>query len=175
MKAIDLGLSVKWADCNVGANYPEEKGDYFSFGEIKPKEDYHWDNYFAYADKNFETFQITKENDAASVNCGDSWRMPTKEEIEELITKCTWKPSTLNKVKGFKVIGENNNWIFLPCSYFKGNYFYDNNIHIAFYYSKTIVDGQLVAYSLYFDVDKKQIEIIKDDLYFGETIRPVCE
>ena len=93
---VDLGLSVKWATCNVGADSPEDYGDYFAWGETKPKLSYTEENY-TYTDSP-ET--LSSIRDAASVNMGGSWRMPT---LKELIDKCTWTWTTLNGVEGYEV------------------------------------------------------------------------
>lgn len=132
-EAVDLGLSVKWASWNVGATKPEEYGDYFAWGETKPKWDYDWSTYkFELGTDNNGPFSkyVTKSNynygtvdnktvldledDAAHVNWGGSWRMPTDAEWTELRTKCTWTRTTQNGVNGRTVTGPNGNSIFLP-------------------------------------------------------------
>jgi hypothetical protein len=109
---VDLGLSVKWATCNVGATKPEAFGDYFAWGETSPKNSYTESNY-TYSN-NPSTLPLNK--DAASVNMGGKWRMPTKEECKELIEKCSFEWITQNGVYGSKVIGPNGNFIFLPAA-----------------------------------------------------------
>ena len=125
---VDLGLSVKWATCNVGANQAEEYGDYFAWGETEPKEVYDWSTYkwgnsnetqTKYCtDSNYGTVDnktvLESADDAATENWGGAWRMPTYEELDELLTKCTWIVTTMNGVDGCKVIGPNGNSIFLP-------------------------------------------------------------
>ena len=125
---VDLGLSVKWATCNVGANKPEEYGDYFAWGEVKPKEVYDWSTYKwcngseesltkydGYFDISFDiSFELELSDDVAHTNWGGDWRMPTAEDFIELIGQCTWTRATLNGVKGRKVTGPNGNSIFLP-------------------------------------------------------------
>ena len=105
---VDLGLSVNYATCNVGATTPEEYGDYFAWGEVEPKETYTWENY-KYCDGSSTTltkycnksnygnngFTDTKtvldpEDDAAIANWGGAWRMPTYDEFSELKNNCTW-------------------------------------------------------------------------------------
>ena len=134
---VDLGLSVKWASCNVGATAPEEYGDYFAWGETYQKRYYYWDNYkycngtnesltkyctktscgeFAFVD-NKTTLDLT--DDAARVNWGGTWRMPTAEESEELMNEenCTWIWTTKNGVNGLKITSrKNGNFIFLPAA-----------------------------------------------------------
>ena len=120
---IDLGLSVYWATTNISATAPEEYGDYFAWGETEPKENFAWENY-KWCDGTRST--ITKynatdglttllpEDDAAYVNWGREWRMPTNDELTELRTLCTWEAETINGVKGAKVTGPNGNSIFIP-------------------------------------------------------------
>ena len=136
---VDLGLSVLWADCNVGAEKPEEAGARFAWGETAPKTFYsdynykykkNYDNmywwYFKYSvgDEYDEApFMDGKKrleiaDDAARANWGGKWRTPTKEEFVELFEKCDWTETTVNGVGGFlitsKVPGYTSNSIFLP-------------------------------------------------------------
>ncbi len=109
---VDLGLSVKWATCNVGASTPEEYGNYFAWGETSPK--------LEYTEENCKTYREEIENiagnpiyDAARANWGSEWRMPTSEECEELLSECKWKRTKQNDHKGYKITGPNGNSIFL--------------------------------------------------------------
>lgn len=89
----DLGLSVKWATCNIGAWSPEESGNYFAWGETEPKEFYNTDTYFDahYTKYSKSTKQVLSlEDDAAYINWWGDWRMPTKSEIEEIQNCCYW-------------------------------------------------------------------------------------
>lgn len=128
---VDLGLSVKWATCNIGASSPEEYGDYFAWGETEPKEVYVWSTYkWCNGSQNTLTKYCTNkeygavdnkitlelEDDAAHVNWGGEWRMPTKAELEELREKCTWMPAQINGVSGREITGPNGNKLFLPYS-----------------------------------------------------------
>ena len=128
---VDLGLSVKWATCNIGASSPEEYGDYFAWGETAPKDVYVWSTYkWCNGSQNTLTKYCTNkeygavdnkitlelEDDAAHVNWGGEWRMPTKEELEELHKKCTWTPTKINGVSGREITGPNGNKLFLPYS-----------------------------------------------------------
>lgn len=121
-EAVDLGLSVKWATCNIGASTPEEYGDYFAFGETEPKDEYTEENYMLYGIPHGETYiGIGKiisgtEYDAASKQWGDEWRMPAEEELYELLSCCSWQWITINGVNGYKVVGPNGNSIFLPAA-----------------------------------------------------------
>lgn len=141
---VDLGLSVKWAICNVGAGKPEEYGDFFAWGEVKPKEMYSWETY-KYCDGSGSNNTLTKycsnsnfgyngfvdnktnlepADDAATVNWGGNWRMPTKDEMDELRYYCTWTWTTENGVHGYKIVGNNGNSIFLPI----GGWIYEGKI-----------------------------------------------
>lgn len=106
---VDLGLSVKWATCNLGANKPWEFGDYFRWGEIHP---------YQCASKSFKETPLTLPlyADAAHVNWGIPWRMPTEQDFNELLTKCMWKWGILHGVQGCIVSGLNGNSIFLPAA-----------------------------------------------------------
>ena len=112
---VDLGLSVKWATCNVGANKPEDYGDYFAWGETETKSSYRENNSITYG-KNYSDIGGRSRYDAARANWGGTWRLPTKAELEELENKCTWKWTTQNGVNGYKVTGPNSKSLFLPAA-----------------------------------------------------------
>lgn len=130
-KAVDLGLpsGTLWADRNVGANAPEAYGDYFAWGETEPKDYYDWSTYkwcngssstmtkyctsSSYGTVDNKTV-LDLEDDAAYVNMGSEWRMPSIENLNELKTYCTRSRITLNGVTGDKYLGPNGNSIFLP-------------------------------------------------------------
>ena len=129
-ESVDLGLpsGSLWATCNIGANSPEKCGDYFAWGEIKPKDEYSGENSLTH-NKNIATSKNRLWNisgnpkyDASTANWGEEWRMPTKDEMLELITACKLEEdAVLNGKQGLKVIGTNGNSIFLPynCVYFE--------------------------------------------------------
>ena len=111
-QAIDLGLpsGTKWASCNIGANKPEEYGDYFSWGETTTKKEYTKNNYLYY--KNGKYLNIGADisgtqYDVARAKWGGKWRIPTKDEVEELVDNCKYEWTTLNGVKGGKFTGPN--------------------------------------------------------------------
>lgn len=116
---VDLGLSVKWATCNIGASVPEEYGNYYAWGEKTTKDSYDWANSIT-DEKEMLDFAGDPEYDVAAAECGGSVRMPTKDECEELVYGCTWTETTQNGVFGMLVTGSNGNSIFLPAS---GYYF----------------------------------------------------
>ncbi|MCH5319667.1 MAG: PEGA domain-containing protein [Paramuribaculum sp.] len=107
---VDLGLSVKWATCNIGATSPEEYGDYFAWGVNRPMK------VFPFASNYMKMYKIwgNPTYDAATSQWGSSWRLPTKEEVKELIDKCKWEHRTYKGVTGCKITGPNGNSIFLP-------------------------------------------------------------
>ena len=115
---VDLGLSVKWASCNLGASTPAGKGGYYAWGETSTKTKYTEENYAYYKEGSGYT-NIGKDisgtqYDAATVNLGKDWRMPTKDEVQELINECTFTYGKVDGVKGYYATGKNGNSIFLP-------------------------------------------------------------
>ncbi len=143
VQAVDLGLpsGIRWASCNVGATTPEGYGYYFAWGETESKKDYSWTTYkYANVGERYH-YKFTKyctdassgdngfidnktvlepEDDAATANWGDVWRMPTDAEWTELREQCTWTYTTLNGVYGYQVASKTNgNSIFLPVAGFR--------------------------------------------------------
>ncbi len=131
---VDLGLSVMWATCNVGASTPEEYGDYFAWGELHPKYSYSWDTYKFIEKKKLtkycmdkkdgykgmtDQFLLKSADDVAYANWGTGWRIPQFVELQELRDLCTWEWKERNGVKGYKITGPNGNSIFLPASGYK--------------------------------------------------------
>lgn len=111
---VDLGLSVKWATCNVGASSPSGYGNYYAWGETKPKSSYDEDNSVTYG-KNLGDIAGDSRYDAARANWGGKWRMPTAKECEELVENSTWTCTSLKGTNGYRVISrKNGNSIFLP-------------------------------------------------------------
>ena len=186
---VDLGLSVKWATCNVGANKPEDYGDYFAWGETKPKTTYNWSTYkwcrgsydtqtkynnksgYGTVDKK-RTLELA--DDAARANWGGSWRMPTKAEQDELREKCTWIWTTQNGVAGYRVTSKSNgNSIFLPAA----GYRYGSSLYSAgsygYYWSSSLdTDRPDYAYELYIYSDDVSRNYYRR--YSGCSVRPVC-
>lgn len=131
VEAVDLGLSVKWANVNVGAKKPSDFGTYFAWGETKPKNFYSWDSYqwsrgktqfltkYSTADRKT---QLDPSDDSARANWGDEWRTPTEAEYEELVNpdNCKWEWTTKDGVNGYKVTGKKTGQsIFLPITGFR--------------------------------------------------------
>lgn len=115
-QAVDLGLSVKWATFNVGANRPEGDGDFFAWGETKPKTDFRRENYTLNGTGKYGLQEMLETvDDAATANWGKDWRTPTIEEFRELMEKCDWSFTTRNGVKGWIITSRvNANSIFMP-------------------------------------------------------------
>ena len=136
---VDLGLpsGTLWATCNVGANSPEEYGDYFAWGETKPKEEYSWNTYI-YCMDDYNTLtrycyqsecgyngftdtltELLPEDDAAIANWGNGWQMPSLAQLQELFDSkyTTAKWTTQNGVNGRLIASKSNsNAIFLPAA-----------------------------------------------------------
>ena len=130
---VDLGLpsGTLWATCNVGANAPEEYGDYFAWGETQPKDVYDWSTY-QYCNGSINTLTkycsgpgwgftdnlttLLPEDDAATANWGSDWRMPTKEEWQELLDNTTVIWTQQNGVNGRLFTASNGNSLFLPAA-----------------------------------------------------------
>lgn len=112
---VDLGLPSGnlWATCNVGASSPKEAGDFFAWGETSTKSEYTDKNSLTYG-KNFKDISGNSSYDAARANLGGSWRMPTKDEFQELIDNCTWTWKNHKGHRGYLVTGPNGNKIFIP-------------------------------------------------------------
>lgn len=189
---VDLGLSVKWATCNVGATSPEEYGDYFAWGETKPKTTYDLITY-KYCNGSYETMTkyctsstygtvdnkttLELEDDAARVNWGGKWRMPTKAEQDELrdTSNCTWTWTTQNGVKGYKVTSKvNGNSIFLPAAGYRYDDYLINAGSNGSYWSSSLnTSGSGNAYYLLFGT--VNVDWIGYDRCDGLSVRPVCE
>ena len=181
--AIDLGLSVKWAACNLGATAPEEYGQYFAWAEISEKKDYTWSTY-KYCDGSNVMFggEITKytgktdvlqnSDDAANVLLGDGWRIPTTSELQELVNKCNWTLETVGGHIGYTVTGPNGNSIFLPFAGFKNEDGYQEGGKGGFYWSANIYEYfNGLADDLEMNASMKNVAYM--DRCNGLTIRPV--
>ena len=120
---LDLGLTsgTLWAQCNLGASQPHESGNYYAWGETKPKEKYDKASYSLY-NSSTDTYTDIGTNisgteyDAAHVTLGGTWHMPTYAEFTELKDECEWKYTVMNGVNGYRVTGPNGNSIFIPCA-----------------------------------------------------------
>lgn len=174
-EVVDLGLSVYWSSCNLGTEKPEEYGDYYAWGETKPKNKYTKDNY-SYYNANTAEYSDIGENisntsyDAATVNLGNDWRIPTKDEMDELKNKCKWEWKQISGINGYRITGPNGNSIFLPAT---GSYYSsvkslneDMNYWTATSASKTTAYA-LQGHSSFYDVFSALYR------HVGYSIRPV--
>ena len=189
---VDLGLpsGIKWATCNVGATTPEGYGDYFAWGETQPKDYYDWSTYkycngssttmTKYCiDSSYGTVDnktvLELEDDAAHVNWGGNWRMPTKAEQEELIdtNNCTWKWTTQNGVEGYKVISKKNgNSIFLPAAGCRNGDDLVTAGSNGFYWSSSLyTGGSDYAFGVYFS---SNVNLNRFSRFGGASVRAVC-
>ena len=178
---VDLGLpsGTLWATCNIGATNPEDYGDYFAWGETAPKDNYEWFSYKWYVNYKLTKYyakdgktELDPEDDAAQVNWGSSWRMPSVEQINELIDNCSWQRTTMNGVVGQLATGPNGNTLFLPAT----GYHYDEELHMAgnlgLYWARTLSSFNAnVALSLYFNSEYTYRN--NSDRCSGLTVRAV--
>ena len=172
---VDLGLSVKWATCNVGANSPEDYGDYYAWGETSTKGSY-TENTCSTWEQNIGNIAGTSR-DVAHVKWGGNWRMPTKAEFDELLNEnnCTWTGTTQNGKYGCKVTSKKNgNSIFLPAAGCRGGeeLYYDGSL--GYYWSSTpYSELTQYAYYLYFISGFQNTSWLYRNN--GLTVRPVLE
>lgn len=179
-ESVDLGLSVKWASCNLGATKPEEYGGYYAWGETVTKEMY---TEFTYSYYNKSTTEYTSigsdisgtSYDAATINLGKGWRMPTKAEMEELVSKCTWEWKEVNGVNGYRIT-RNGYSIFMPAA---GLVVYDpskpGDINKLLYYWTSDEKTSEYSYYLYAQSNKYGTNYNGGAWakYHGLSIRPV--
>ena len=177
--AVDLGLSVLWADRNIGADNPWDYGDYFAWGETETKDFFDWDNY-KYANGDYDDYdklltkycndkaygnngftdnlkQLQSSDDIATVTLGKGWRMPTIDEFKELVNNCKtrWVTNYHGKgVYGYKFKGKNGNHIFLPAAGFKRDMLPIDAGSVGYYWSLSLdSDDPLCAHHLCFYAD----------------------
>lgn len=191
---VDLGLSVMWATCNIGATSEEEPGDYFAWGETKPKEEYSWQTYTFYDEEYPSDGHMTKynstdylprlqpEDDAAKVNWGGAWRTPTIVEWNELFTECTWQDVNEEAGKGWKVTskkaGFEDKSIFVPItSYYCETGFVQNRWENgdADYWASTININPEKADDVWFRIDNPNKTQGSANRFWGMPIRPVIK
>ena len=182
-KFVDLGLpsGLLWAETNVGASSSTDDGDYFAWGETSPKSTYSWDTYkwgsnpSKYNSSDGKT-TLDAEDDAATVNWGESCRMPDSSEFQELYDECDWSwKSNYNGTRGYLVIGPNGRAIFFPASGSRNYGGLGGHGSYGYYWSRSLYsDDTIDARRLYFgsgNIDPT------DDYYrfSGFTVRPVAE
>ena len=180
--SVDLGLSVKWATFNIGASAPEDAGDYFAWGEVETKEEYKENNYKWY---NGNSSDIKKYNstdnkltlesadDVANVLWGGDWRMPTKDEFQELMDNCTWTW----KENGYEVTGKKtgytDNKIFIPAAGIISTDGLGSVGTIGYYWTSSINSEKWYgSYGvMFFSFTKSMSDFQRNDAL---PVRPVC-
>lgn len=148
---VDLGLSVKWALCNLGAKKTEEFGDYYSWGALTPKTDspYSSISYIKLNNMNIvKGNNLTPENDVVTRSLGNGARLPTRMEIEEFEAKCSFTWTQLNGIWGCSCKGPNGNSIFLPAAGSFSNGKTEGAIEFVRIWSSTINTDDSDAYGL---------------------------
>lgn len=192
---VDLGLSVYWASCNLGAGKPEEYGDYYTWGETEPKENYSWSTYkfgtssegpfskyntsSSYGTVDNKTV-LEPEDDVAHVKLGGKWRMPTDAEWSELrnSSNCSWTWTSNDGVNGYKVQskipGYTDNWIFLPAAGRRVDTGLSRAGSVGLYWSSsltTILPNRAWFVSFY----SGEVSREGGYRYYGRSVRPVSE
>lgn len=178
---VDLGLpsGTKWATMNVGADSTNVYGSYFAWGEVSTKAEYGKDIQTQNKDASaLNAFNIINENgtltalyDAATINWGEGWRMPNKEDFDELIENCVWEWD--KKSVGYIVKGKNGNSIFLPAA---GNYFGDSQKEPGYgrYWCASVDEtNSLRSWCLCFHSITKYMSNGSFGRYYGRPVRPV--
>ncbi len=194
---VDLGLpsGTLWATCNVGASSPEDYGYYFAWGETEPydengKTTFSWSTYkwcngssstmtkyctdSSYGNNGFTDgkTELDPEDDAAYVNWGPAWRMPSKDQIDELRTNCTWTWTVKNNVNGYEVKGKNGNSVFLPAAGYRNNSpLYDAGSD-GYYWSRSLYESRPLG-AWYLSFDSSSIGAFNSRRFYGFSVRPV--
>lgn len=189
---VDLGLTsgTLWATTNVGAVSPENYGSFFAWGETQTKEVYSGFNYKFGKGDEYEVDSLFKyntllkygnvdslmnllpEDDIATIEWGKDWRTPTISEWAELYEQCSWIWSEFNGMCGYKVVGKNNNWIFLPIGGNRNQDYIESEMY-GCYWSATICNEapRFAHYMLFYS--KYVFDFYYDNRYLGMPIRPV--
>ena len=180
VKAVDLGLSVLWADCNIGGNSESPIGGLYGWGD--PSGEKTSQNINDYLDTVGGLYVKTPQNisgtqyDIATAKWGTGWRMPSKENWKELIEKCKWTKEKAFHVYGYRVEGPNGNSIFLPNT---GLRFGDaiSNTDAGYYWTSEMAQNDTVcACYYYFDGDEhNDIVTTRNYVYSGRAVRPICD
>ena len=193
---VDLGLpsGTLWATCNVGANSPEENGDYFAWGETTTKNNYSWDTYkycngsettmtkyctqSEYGNNGFtdNMTELLPEDDAATTNWGESWQMPSRTQWEELINNSytTTEWMTMNGKSGQKITSKcNDKSIFLPAAGSFGSTSLNNAGNNGSYWSRSLGTSiSNIASRLHFESGTISVTDAKGR-HSGRSVRPV--
>lgn len=178
----DLGLSVKWSTCNIGASKITDYGDYFCWSGTSPKKYfYSWECDADGVDRDLlksrgivdKNYNLTAKYDAATVIWGESWRMPTYDEICELKEKCSWTVTEIDGVVGYLATGPNKESLFFPAA---GHIVLSEHRDIGdggSYWSATASKGGSLSYRLGFEISDLWVYWGYSGRECGLPIRPV--
>ena len=179
---IDLGLpsGLLWATCNVGADNPEDYGDYFAWGETQPKDYYGWNTYQYYDGSSVTKYTgsdglttLLPEDDAATANWGNDWRMPTQAEWQELYQNTTHTWTTQNGVNGRLFTASNGNSLFLPAAGNDIEGMLDNAGIQGDYWSSSFYTDEPSYYAWYSYFDSDSYIVGNGNRYCGQSVRAV--
>ena len=188
--AVDLGTSVKWAVRNVGATMPEDFGSHFAWGETAPKSNYSIDGYkwakgSEYSFTKYNTLSsrgvvdnkciLVPEDDAAHVNWGGAWRMPTQNEFQELMDNCIWTWTAQGDQVGYMVSNkQNGNSIFLPAAGYRNYSRIDYDNEVGMYMSSSLSTDE-PYYFIRVRMSSSLVKLSGALREFGFTVRPVMD
>ena len=171
-----------WATCNIGASSPSEAGNYYAWGEKESKDAYGWETYklcrgsynsiFKYTEADGKSV-LEAQDDVATAKLGNEWRLPTQEEMEELINSCKWTWERQNGQLGWKVTGKNGNSIFLPAAGAASSYRIAGVGELGRYWTSTRDESNYSAYNLRFKDGRETIEVVDDTRFYGRPVRAV--
>lgn len=181
---VDLGLSsgILWATINIGASSPADAGDYFAWGEKETKDNFGWETYglcngsystiFKYT-QNDGKKNLEPQEDVATSRLGKGWRIPTKEEMEELVNECKWTWERMNGQLGWRVTGKNGNSIFLPAAGAGSSYRIAGVGELGRYWTSTRDESNYSAFNLRFKDGRESIVVVDDTRFYGRPVRAV--
>lgn len=183
---VDLGLpsGVKWASMNIGATSLSDVGNFISWGETEEKEIYTDKYYLAPGSKTeteleemgiIENKVLTKDHDAAYVNWGEKWRMPTEKDFKELLNSTTAEWTEEYGIPGFKLTAKNGNFVFFPLNGHKADEFkIDRDYPYGRYWTASWTDGFAESVSTSYEISEKYgFDRTIDNRFNGLCIRPV--
>ena len=190
---VDMGLpsGTLWATMNVGANSPEDYGDYFAWGETVPKEVYSWSTYqwcngnfnklikycnnstYGYNGFTDDLTELELEDDAAYVNWGPEWRIPSLIQIKELLNNCTYELTTRNGVSGMLLTSNyNGESLFFPAAGYRSDSSV-NYVGVGGYFMSRTLASYTSYYSYLFYFYSNDLRWNTGDRFFGKSVRAV--
>ena len=194
--AVDMGLSVKWSSCNLGASSPEDFGDYYAWGETSTKPSYSWENYkWCKKERNKVPYlikynttndlasgivdgktRLELSDDVASQTLDEKWRIPTIEEWNELLNNCTCTWTQENGVRGWKMTSKKNgNSIFLPAAGTRGDegtLYHAGSSSFHYWSSSLVINRPYGVHTAPVDDDQY---VHEESRFVGLPVRPVTD